>query len=384
MTSRLQTEFIARFGNEPIVIASPGRINLIGEHTDYNNGFVMPAAIDKKIYCAMAKNGTSDQCTINSLSLNDSFSFKLDAIERNESTNWINYIIGVVAIIRKEHKLDAGFDILIDSDLPLGAGLSSSAALENAIAFGLNRMFKLAIPKEKLIYISQEAEHTYALVECGIMDQYSSAFGKEDHLLMLDCQSISSEDIPAIFEPYELWLLNTNVSHNLAESEYNIRRQECRAAIQLINEKFKTIDSFRDLTIEDIPNLEKILPEILFKRVSYVIEENERVVKAATALKDNDLVTFGKMLYEAHEGQQNKYEVSCRELDFLVDYSREVSEVLGSRMMGGGFGGCTINLIHKDIAESYVNDIATAYEKEFQIALTPLKVNIDKGTYILD
>ncbi|UNY97729.1 galactokinase [Zhouia spongiae] len=383
IVTNLKKEFIKRFEREPLLIASPGRINLIGEHTDYNDGFVMPASIDKKVYCAIAKNNTINNCTIHSLSLKDSFGFELGQIEKNTSKNWINYVVGVVDIINKDHHLDAGFDILVDSDLPLGAGLSSSAALENAIAFGINDLFELNIPKEELIYISQKAEHVYAEVECGIMDQYSSVFGKKKNLLLLDCQTITSKEIPAKFEPYELWLLNTNVSHNLADSEYNKRREECREAIRLINEHYRAVSSFRDLQPEEISKLKEILPEILFKRTSYVIEENDRVQKAAEALKNDDLVLFGKMLYLAHEGQQLKYEVSCKELDFLVDFSKKFTEVLGSRMMGGGFGGCTINLIHKDIAASYVSEVAEAYQKEFNIALTPLKVSIDNGTHIL-
>lgn len=383
LIANLKKEFQLKFNQDPIIIASPGRINLIGEHTDYNNGFVMPAAIDKKVFCAIAKNNTSEDCIVQSLNLNDEHSFKLSSIRKSDTKPWANYIMGVVDIINKKAPINKGLNIMLSSNVPLGAGLSSSAALENAISFGVNELFNLGIPKEELIYISQKAEHTFADVECGIMDQYSSAFGKTDQLLLLDCKSITSKDIPAKFEPYELWLFNTNVSHNLAESEYNVRRKECREAIQLINENYKKIDSFRDLAISDLPEMVKFLPETLYKRASYVVEENDRVIAAAKALKNNDLELFGELLYKAHEGQQNKYEISCKELDFMVDFSKSNDKVIGSRMMGGGFGGCTINLIHQSESETYTESLKKAYKNAFNIDLTPLKVKIDLGTHII-
>ena len=364
-----------------IVINSPGRINLIGEHIDYNGGFVLPGAIEQSISIILSENGT-DTCNIRSENYKSGFSVPLDRIERS-SFHWHNYILGVIKELQ-ELDLDAicGFDCIIKSNLPMGGGISSSAALECGIAKGLNELFALGKTDEELIRISRDAEHNFVGTKCGIMDQFTVMMGKRDTLIKLNCDTLEHSYVAADFEPFEIILLNTNVSHNLADSEYNRRRAECFEALEIINRDGKEYPNLCDVPLKIVMEKMLKLPKPLFKRALYAVKENERTQLAASLLEKGKLELFGKLMYASHQGLRSLYEVSCVELDFLVDYSNEFPSVIGSRMMGGGFGGCTINLVHREGLQEFVNKASNAYYKEFNIELTPIKVKIGDGVTV--
>ena len=364
-----------------LIVASPGRINLIGEHTDYNMGFVFPAAIDRRIEFRIRRNGNRNDCHVFSADYQKLLSFSLEDVKPSEE-EWENYILGVVFEIQKlGHKL-SGFDCQLHSNLPIGAGISSSAAMECGMAFALNSLFDLGLSKMDIILASQRAEHNFVGTQCGIMDQYASVMGQTNQAILLDCRNVTHEMIPLDLEPYSLLLLNTKVSHNLASSEYNIRRSECEQGVEILKKSGLDIDSLRDVSEKDLVSHENILPAVIQKRCLYVVQENKRVLDAAAALKNKDLEQFGKLLYESHEGLQNQYEVSCKELDFLVDFSRKKHYILGSRMMGGGFGGCTINLILKDHIAPFIQEIKKVYLQEFDIEPDPIHIRPSRGTFI--
>lgn len=364
-----------------LIIASPGRINLIGEHTDYNMGFVFPAAIDRRIEFRIRRNGSIDECNVYSTNFKKLCAFSLEEVKPSEE-EWENYVLGVVFEIQRLGHLLKGFDCQLQSNLPIGAGISSSAAMECGLAFALNSLFNLGLSKMDIILLSQRAEHNFVGTQCGIMDQYASVMGQPNQAILLDCRSVSHEMIPLHLEPYTLLLLNTKVSHNLASSEYNMRRSECEQGVEILKKSGLKINSLRDISEVDLIENKHTLPSVIFKRCLYVVRENQRVLRTASALKQNRLVEFGKLMYQSHEGLKNEYEVSCRELDFLVDYAQNSPHVLGSRMMGGGFGGCTINLVHKDYVNPYIEKIKKAYKHEFGIELDPIQVNPSQGVFL--
>lgn len=368
--------------NHKVTVESPGRINLIGEHTDYNEGFVLPTAIDKKIILKFQKNYTENFCRLYSETFNKGFEFQLDK-KFEKASGWENYILGVIQELQYHSAKLEGFDCIIESGLPVGAGISSSAALECGIASGLNQLFDLGLTKLEIVKLSQKAENDFVGSNCGIMDQFSSVMSKKDHLILLDCRSLKAEFIPADFKNCKLLLLNTNVSHNLADSDYNSRREECEAAVDIIQKTQPEVKSLRDLDPELLEKFKQELTVKMYERCLYVLKENERVLAAANALKEGELQNFGKLMYASHEGLQHRYEVSCKELDFLVDYSRNKDFIYGSRMMGGGFGGCTINLIEENKIESYIEEVSAAYFQKFHIKLDAISVSPDEGTKIL-
>lgn len=364
-----------------IIVQSPGRINLIGEHTDYNEGFVLPTAIDKKIILRFKKNDTENFCRIYSETFNKGFEFYLDKkIEKGKG--WQNYVLGVVKELLDNNFDLAGFDCMIESELPVGAGISSSAALECGIASGLNNLFELGLNDIEIVKLSQKAENDFVGSNCGIMDQFASVMSKEDHIILLDCRSLEAQYISADFKNCKLLLLNTNVSHNLADSDYNSRREECEAAVKIIQKDDPEIKSVRDLSFEMLESFKEKLTGKMYERCLYVLKENDRVLAGADALKSGNLEHFGKLMYASHKGLQYNYEVSCPELDFLVDYSRDKDFIYGSRMMGGGFGGCTINLIEEDKIKDYIKEVSAAYYQKFNIKLDAISVLPNGGTKI--
>lgn len=374
------TSFLNSFKSQLKVI-SPGRINFIGEHTDYNNGFVLPTAIDKKITLSFQKASSATQCTVLSTTYQALFTFDIDKVEIREAT-WENFIVGVVAEIQKITNGIGAFDCLIDSDLPLGSGVSSSAALECGIAYGLNALFELNVSTLQMVQLSQRAEHNFVGTKCGIMDQYAVMKSKESTVLLLDCLTNQHTYIDVDFDPYVVLLLNTNVSHNLASSEYNTRREECEEVVSMMQKDNANITSLRDITLLQLKDYESQLSDVHFQRATYVLQENQRVLEAVDYLKEGNLKQFGNLMYASHFGLQHQYEVSCSELDFLVDFSKGYDQVLGARMMGGGFGGCTINLIHKNAVEKFIADASIAYKKEFDIDLTSFVTVPSQGTSI--
>lgn len=364
-----------------LIIDSPGRINIIGEHTDYNNGFVLPTAIDKKIKFKFNKNGSLNTCSIYSNNFDTSMSFELNKVSPSEK-QWENYILGVIYEIQQLTDKLRGFDCVLDSDIPVGSGISSSAALECGLAYGLNELFDLKLSKQTIVELSQRAEHNYVGTKCGIMDQFASVMSKQDHIILLDCESLDYEYVPLNIKPFKILLLNTNVSHNLASGEYNVRRSQCEQGVEMIKQKYPEVNSLRDVSLERLQEFESQMPAVNYKRCLYVVQEKERVLNAVKALRKDLLHKVGEYMYETHDGLQNLYEVSCPELDFLVDFSKKYDEVIGARMMGGGFGGCTINIIHADAVDGFIADASDAYYKKFNIKLTAFEAMPSQGTTI--
>ncbi len=366
-----------------ITVQSPGRVNFIGGHTDYNNGFVLPTAIDKNIIFKLKRNNSDNICNIYSVNYDMSFSISLENIKIS-GIAWENYILGVIHEIQQLTDKIKGFDCVLSSDIPIGSGISSSAALECGLAYGLNELFNLNLTKLTIIELSQRAENNFTGAMCGIMDQYASVMSKKNKVILLDCQSLTHEYIPLEIKPYKILLLNTNVSHSLASSEYNTRRKECEKGASIISEKYPKVNSLRDVNETILAEFKTILPENIYRRCKYIIEEKTRVLDAVEALKENKLKDLGKLMYATHIGLSNEYEVSCVELDFLVEYSKGFDSVIGSRMMGGGFGGCTINIIHEDAISDFVEKVSKAYFEKFNIKLDTIEANPSGGTSIIE
>lgn len=375
LLKKIQDAFAANFSESPIYIFSPGRINIIGEHTDYNDGFVFPAAVDKGIYAAISKTNSNKSCAI-AVDLGDSYEFSVDNVSPIKNGNWRNYIIGVVGEIQKRGKQVPNFNIAFGGDIPNGSGMSSSAALENSVVFGLNELFNLGFSKEEMIFISQKAEHNYVGVNCGIMDQYASMFGQENKALLLDCRTTKAIPFTIDFKDYELLLINTNVKHSLADSAYNNRRAVCEKVSKLLK-----IKALRDGTENDLLSLKNEISEEDYQKALFVIQENNRTQEASKAMKNNDINLLGKLIFESHNGLQHQYKVSCDELDYLVQLAKESDDVIGARMMGGGFGGCTINIVKKGQVDSFIQEIMPLYKEMFQKECTPYSVKIAEGTH---
>lgn len=359
------TIFQQKFSKDPLLIRAPGRINLIGEHTDYNNGFVFPAAIDRAIYFAMTLSGT-EKCNIYSADMGEGVSFSIHDLNPGET--WVNYLMGVLDGFQRRGLPVNGVDCVFGGDIPAGAGLSSSAALCNGFGFGLNQLFDCKLDRLQLAKISQYAEHEFVGLMCGIMDQYASLFGVKDSALLLDCRALKHEVIPVHLKDHCLLLIDTKVKHTLASSAYNERRQACERGVQLIHEKNNKVQSLRDVTRTMLYEFQDELGEDVFVKCLYIVDEISRTQKAAELLKKNELNAFGTLMYETHWGLSQSFDVSCKELDFLVKLAEEDKEkVAGARMMGGGFGGCTINLIDKDAVKSFQEKVLTQYVAAFHI-----------------
>lgn len=361
------------------IFLSPGRINIIGEHVDYNDGFVMPAAINKYICFAISKNENS-HCTLIAKDLNDAHKFDLNDELKPIDKMWANYILGVLHQLKNKGFKMNGFDMVFSSTIPMGAGLSSSAALECGVGYAMNKLFDLNLSKEEIALIGQKAEHTFAGVNCGIMDQFASVFGKKNSVIKLDCTTLEHEYFKADFKKYSLLLLDSNVKHTHLTSGYNVRRQEVELGLAIIKQHFPEVRTFRDCSEKMILDLEQKLDPIVFKRCHFVVKEIQRVLDAADALTNSDFKKLGQLMSEAHEGLSKEYEVSCEEIDFLVDAVQHEPSVLGARMMGGGFGGCSINLIEKGSENELIERVSQQYRTAFGIELKPYKIKISKGT----
>ena len=353
----IKDKFNSLFGNELRVYTSPGRVNLIGEHTDYNGGFVFPGAIDKGIYAAINPNGTDK---IRAYSIDYQAMSKFGMREEDAPREpWARYIFGVVREMQKRGFQPKGFDTVFAGDVPLGAGMSSSAALESTFAFALNDIYDLGINKFELARIGQSTEHNYCGVKCGIMDQFASIFGKKGHLMRLNCATMEFEYFPFDPKGYKVVLLDTVVKHELASSAYNKRRESCENACAHIAAKHSEVKYLSDATMQMLDEVKNEISSEDYMRAKYVIGEKQRVLDVCDALEKGDYATVGDRMYGTHYGMSKEYEVSCEELDFLNNIAKECG-VTGSRVMGGGFGGCTINLVKEGLYDKF---IATAKEK---------------------
>ena len=377
LLKEVQLSFTKYFATDPLMVFSPGRINLIGEHTDYNEGFVFPAAINMGIALAIQKSDT-ESSKVHALDKKEIYEFSLNNIQPVKDGSWRNYVLGVISEIQKLGIVLENFNISFAGDIPGGAGMSSSAALENSVVFGLNELFNLKISKEQMILISQKAEHNYAGVKCGIMDQYASMFGKNKSALLLDCRTIKSKSFKIDFKNYRLLLINTNVKHDLSESAYNDRREACERVSKLLK-----IKALRDACKQDLETIKEQISKEDYSKATYVIEENKRVEEFTKAINIDSLKTLGALLYQSHDGLSTKFKVSCKELDFLVEQTKSNKNILGARMMGGGFGGCTINLIKKTEVANFKKEIGTNFKNEFNRDCSIYQVKLSKGTRVV-
>ncbi len=358
LKNKISEAFASHFGGEGTFYTSAGRINLIGEHTDYNGGFVFPGAIDKVIMAEIRPNGT-EKVNLYSVDLNDSASFGLNEADA-PSQQWARYIFGVCRETIKRGGSVKGFDAVFAGNVPLGAGLSSSAALESCFAFAVNDLFNdNTIDKFELAKIGQSTEHNYCGVKCGIMDQFASVFGKKDCLIRLDCRSLEYEYFPFKIDGYKLVLVDSVVKHELVDSPYNKRRESCERVAKRLG-----LETLRDADMEMLDAVKADISAEDYMRARFVIGEKERVLGVCDSLNRGDIATVGRLMYETHEGLSKDYEVSCEELDFLNDVAKECG-VTGSRIMGGGFGGCTINLVPDEIHDKFIETVTAKFNERY-------------------
>ena len=357
----LRREFEARFGREPRVFRAPGRVNLIGEHTDYNGGFVLPMAIDRE--CAVAIGKRDDRkIHARSLNLDDSDEFDLDNETERKKGAWINYIEGVARILERKRVRLSGADMLIFSTVPTGAGLSSSAALETVSGLALSKISGQTVDKKTLALVGQQTEHEFVGAMVGIMDQFVSANAQKGHALLLDCRSLEFENVPLDTSEVSVVICDTRVKQDLATTEYNTRRAECEKGVRILQEFLPEILQLRDVSREDFEKFAGHLPEPIRRRCRHVVTENERTLSAADCLRNGNLTEFGRLMWQSHASLRDDYEVSCKELDMLVEIARKSEGVLGARMTGGGFGGSTVNLVRREDLTKFTEEIILEYE----------------------
>lgn len=381
MQTQITQTFHSLFGSNPLIAFAPGRINLIGEHTDYQEGFVFPAAVTQGIWVGIQKNGL-ELCRLYSLDFDQEFSFELDFFSPKKG-HWATYVMGICALFKQAGYEVQGFDMVIGGTIPVGSGLSSSAALSVSIGTAISSLFDFQIPKKNIVLYAQKSEHLYAGVKCGIMDPYASAFGAEGKALLLDCRTNTHQEIPVRLGDYSLMLVNTKIKHTLADTAYNKRREACEESVRILQSEFPLIQTLRDLEKSDLEKVENLLPETLFPKAKHVITECARVHEAAEALKSGDLINFGKLLNASHQSLSQDFEVSCPELDFLAEKAQALDFVLGARMMGGGFGGCTLNLVKTSELEAFQAALKSPYEQAFQKTPEFIPVKIGGGAGLI-
>ena len=381
MKLQIENKFSEYFPGQPVIIASPGRINIIGEHTDYNNGYVLPAAIDKTISVAVNKRG-DDIVKLYSTQYNELYESSVTTLVKSQR-NWVNYIIGVVDQLLKRGFPVNGFNMVVDGDVPLGAGLSSSAALECAVVFALNELFELKLDKLGMVKLAQKAEHEFAGVMCGIMDMFASMYGKSGYAIKLDCRSLEYEYVPLKLPGHKLLLFNTNVKHNLASSAYNERREQCEKGVAMVTKYIASVKSLRDVTPAMLEQYVLPVDKLIYKRCNYVVQENLRLLQACENLNKSNMCELGMNMFDTHKGLSEDYEVSCKELDLLVDLVKNDEAVLGARMMGGGFGGCTLNLVKENKIERLVNEVGEKYLSQTGLSCSYYIVSAGGGTSVI-
>ena len=377
----IKTEFTKLFNSEPMIVQSPGRVNLIGEHTDYNMGFVLPAAINKAIYFAISPS-SSDTCKLVAMDMNDDHEFKIDRLKKSKK-GWPDYLVGAVDQLKKAGYEVSPFNCLFGGDIPIGAGLSSSAAIEAGLIYALNVLYQFNIDNLAIVKMAQKAENEFVGVQCGIMDQFINIFCRKEHVLQIDCRTLEYKYYPFHFNDIDIILCDTQISHSLASSEYNTRRIQCEYGVQILKKTYPEIESLRDVTLEILAEHKSKMDPVVYKRCLYVVKENIRVETACDALLKNDLKTFGDRMCETHIGLRDEYEVSDAYIDFLFDLTLNDDNILGSRIMGGGFGGCTINLVKKDYSAEFVEKTSKQYNERAPEKLKTYITSIVDGTSVI-
>jgi galactokinase len=371
-------QFYRIYGVQPqIVVRAPGRINLIGEHTDYNEGFVLPAAIDRAIWLAVSPRDDR-QIQFHALDLDDAYLGDLSSLQKSPQI-WPDYLLGCISECLKDGHEITGVNVVFGGDIPHGAGLSSSAALESGMLFALNEIFGLQLERQALALLAQRAENCFVGAQCGIMDMFASLMGREGCALKLDCRSLVMTPVSLHHADTALLLCDTGVKHQLASTAYNTRRAECEEGVRFLRPLFPEISSLRDVDLAMLEAGKKQLREVVYRRCKFVIEENSRVEKACKLLETNGLSSIGSLLYASHLGLRNQYEVSCPELDFLVDHTPDSLSFFGARMMGGGFGGCTLNVLKQESVPGFTNYLSKKYREKFGRELRCWGVKISNG-----
>lgn len=368
LPAQLTASYRDTFPESPLLICSPGRVNLIGEHTDYNEGFVLPAAIDKAIYLAVGSRSDNAVHLI-AYDLQETYTGSLDGLVPTHT--WADYLLGVVAQLRLAGNRVGGFNCVFGGTIPIGAGLSSSAALENGVGFALNELYHLGLDRITLLKLSQRAENDFVGAKVGIMDMFASMMGRAGHVIKLDCRSLDYAYAPLQMDGIRIVLCDSRVKHSLVVSEYNTRRAECESGVRFLKAFYPEINSLRDVAMDMLDHHLRDTQPLIYRRCAYVVQENGRVLNGVAALEAGDINAFGQLMYGSHEGLSQLYEVSCPELDLLVDIARRQAGVLGARMMGGGFGGCTINLVREENLDAFMTVVTKQY-----------KAGTDKDTYI--
>ena len=377
--NRLAAGFKERYGTTPRVFSAPGRVNLIGEHTDYNDGFVLPMAIDRRTFVAIAPR-EDRQVRVAAVAMNDAAEFKIDEPTDLSSHKWAKYVAGVAWTLQRRGIDLRGADMMIDSDVPIGAGLSSSAALEVAAGKALIAIADVTINPKQLALAAQKAEHDFVGAKVGIMDQLAATFGQRQHALLIDCRSLETKEIPLANLHAAIVVCQTNVKHELASSAYNQRRAECEQGVELLRHRLPNIHALRDVSVADFEKYESELPEPVCRRCRHVITENERTAEAAKALERGDREQLGELMRQSHESLRNDYEVSCRELDLMVEIASRHEGVFGARMTGGGFGGCTVNIVRHEELPAFTQTATEEYRAATQRELDIYVVEADDGT----
>jgi len=382
LVDKVERAFQDLFHEKPLLVRSPGRVNLIGEHTDYNEGFVLPAAVDKAIYFALGRR-TDGKAVLHACDLGQNHECDLQAFAKSEK-HWPNYLLGVVEQLQKTGRQVGGFSCVFGGDIPIGSGMSSSAAIEAGLAFALNHLFDLGLEPLELVTLAQKAENEFVGVRCGIMDQFINIFGRPDSVLKLDCRSLEFQYYPFERVDLRIILCDTLIKRELAASEYNIRRQQCETGVRLLAQYDPSVRSLRDVSPALLEAHRAELDPTIYKRCDFVIWENARVEKACADLEKNNFISFGRRMNGSHNGLRDDYEVSCRELDVLVDAARSVKGVLGARMMGAGFGGCTINLVEEQAAQELQERADQAFLDQFKKLPKFYVSSLKSGTEVIE
>ena len=376
MVESLVKGFELRFGDSGNVTLAmaPGRVNLIGEYTDFNDGYVLPMTVDRGIYIA-ARRRSDKRVRVASIRYDELIEYDLEQFTAAKPGSWSSYVLGVVEELRLLGLVDTGFELVVDGNLNLGAGLSSSAALEVATAVSLQQVFGFEIKAVEMVRLCQHVEHHYANVLCGIMDQFACGIGRRDHALFLDCRSLDYESVPVALGDYRIVIVSSEVERSLASSAYNIRRAECQEAVEHFRQYDKSVSALRDVSSDMFDDYgDELLPAV-YRRCKHVVAENQRVLDAVVALKTRDLSVFGELMNESHRSLRDDFEVSCPELDLLVRLALDTDGVLGSRMTGAGFGGCTVSLVHEDAVKNLADSLNKDYVARF---------NLTPGTFLLE